>query len=84
MNMIRSILGNQSVIIVGVDDGGWDGKSTGCAVNELKDDSFIIYLVHEPSYRGDGDANLTLAGHTHGGQIIPSGSERIISGGWSR
>jgi len=49
--------------------------------DELKNDSFIIYLVHEPSYRGNWDANLTLAGHTHGGQIIPSGSERVISGG---
>ncbi len=72
---------NQSVVIVGVDD-GWAGMANPPHVpDELKNDSFIIYLVHEPSYRGDWDANLTLAGHTHGGQIIPSGSERIISGG---
>ena len=25
--------------------------------------------------------NLTLAGHTHGGQIVPAGFERTISGG---
>jgi predicted MPP superfamily phosphohydrolase len=49
--------------------------------DELKNDSFIIYLVHEPSYRGNWGANVTLTGHTHGGQIIPSGSERVISGG---
>jgi hypothetical protein len=47
----------------------------------LKNDSFIIYLVHEPAYRGTWDANLTLAGHTHGGQIIPAGSEQFITGG---
>ena len=77
----KILIGNRSVIIVGVDD-GWAGMANPPHVpDELKDDSFIIYLVHEPSYRGDWDANLTLAGHTHGGQIIPPGSERIISGG---
>ena len=68
-------------MIVGVDD-GWAGMANPPDVpDELKNDSFIIYLVHEPSYRGNWNANLTLAGHTHGGQIIPSGSERVISGG---
>jgi hypothetical protein len=77
----KILIGNRSVIIVGVDD-GWAGMANPPQVpDELKDDSFIIYLVHEPSYRGDWDSNLTLAGHTHGGQIIPPGSERIISGG---
>jgi predicted MPP superfamily phosphohydrolase len=75
------LIGNRSVVIVGVDD-GWAGMANPPHVpDELKNDSFIIYLVHEPAYRGDWDTNLTLAGHTHGGQIIPSGSERIISGG---
>ena len=77
----KILIGNQSVVIVGVDD-GWAGMANPPDVpDELKNDSFIIYLVHEPSYRGNWDANLTLAGHTHGGQIIPSGSERVISGG---
>jgi hypothetical protein len=77
----KILIGNQSVIIVGVDD-GWAGMANPPHVpDELKNDSFIIYLIHEPAYRGDWDANLTMAGHTHGGQIIPSGSERIISGG---
>jgi predicted MPP superfamily phosphohydrolase len=71
----------KNVLIVGVDD-GWAGMANPPNVpQELKNGSFIIYLVHEPSFRGNWDANLTLAGHTHGGQIIPSGSERIISGG---
>jgi hypothetical protein len=74
-------IGDRSVIIVGVDD-GWAGMANPPHVpDELKNNSFIIYLVHEPSYRGNWDANLTLAGHTHGGQVIPAGSERFITGG---
>jgi uncharacterized protein len=75
------MIGNRSVIIVGVDD-GWAGMADPPQVPQaLKNDSFVIYLIHEPPYRGDWDANLTLAGHTHGGQIIPAGSERVVSGG---
>ncbi len=75
------LIGNRSVVIVGVDD-GWAGMANPPHVpDELKGDSFIIYLIHEPAYRGNWEANLTLAGHTHGGQIIPPGSERVISGG---
>jgi len=71
----------RNVVIVGVDD-GWAGRADPPTVpQELKNNSFIIYLVHEPSYRGNWDANLTLAGHTHGGQIIPAGSEQFITGG---
>ena len=71
----------RKVIIVGVDD-GWAGMADPPQVPQaLKNDSFVIYLIHEPAYRGNWDANLTLAGHTHGGQIIPAGSERVISGG---
>jgi len=71
----------RNIVIVGVDD-GWAGMADPPQVpQEFKNDSFIIYMVHEPSYRGNWDANLTLAGHTHGGQIIPAGSERVITGG---
>jgi predicted MPP superfamily phosphohydrolase len=74
-------INGRNVVIVGVDD-GWAGRADPPTVpQELKNDSFIIYMVHEPSYRGNWDANLTLAGHTHGGQIIPAGSERVITGG---
>jgi predicted MPP superfamily phosphohydrolase len=74
-------IGDRSVTIVGVDD-GWAGMANPPHVpDELKNNSFIIYLVHEPSYRGNWEANLTLAGHTHGGQVIPAGSERFITGG---
>jgi predicted MPP superfamily phosphohydrolase len=71
----------RNVIIVGVDD-GWAGMANPPRVpQELKTDSFIIYLIHEPSYRGNWDANLTLAGHTHGGQYYPPGLDRVISAG---
>jgi hypothetical protein len=75
------MIDGRNVVIVGVDD-GWAGRADPPLVpQELKDDAFIIYLVHEPSYRGNWDANLTLAGHTHGGQVIPAGSERFVTGG---
>jgi hypothetical protein len=77
----ETMIDDRKVVIVGVDD-GWAGRADPPLVpQELKDDAFIIYLVHEPAYRGNWDTNLTLAGHTHGGQIIPAGSERVISGG---
>ena len=72
------MIDGRSVTIVGVDD-GWAGMAAPPHVPET--DSFTIYLIHEPAYRGNWDADLTLAGHTHGGQIVPAGSERIISGG---
>jgi hypothetical protein len=75
------MINGRNVVIVGVDD-GWAGRADPPLVpQELKNDAFIIYMVHEPSYRGNWDTNLTLAGHTHGGQIIPTGSERVITGG---
>jgi predicted MPP superfamily phosphohydrolase len=71
----------KQVTIVGVDD-GWAGMADPPHVpQEQETGSFVIYLIHEPAYRGNWDANLTLAGHTHGGQIFPSGLERTISGG---
>lgn len=68
----------KSVVIVGVDD-GWAGMADPPVVN--KTGSFVIYMIHEPECRTAWDADLILAGHTHGGQFIPSGIERIISGG---
>jgi predicted MPP superfamily phosphohydrolase len=77
----ETMIDGRKVVIVGVDD-GWAGMANPPHVSEeVKNNSFIIYMVHEPSYRGNWDTNLTLAGHTHGGQIIPAGSERVITGG---
>jgi hypothetical protein len=68
----------RSVVIVGVDD-GWAGMADPPEVPDTG--SFVIYMIHEPECRADWDADLILAGHTHGGQFIPSGVERVISGG---
>ena len=64
--------------IVGVDD-GWAGMADPPEVQH--DGEFLIYMIHEPELRGHWNANLTLAGHTHGGQFIPPGIERVMSGG---
>lgn len=71
-------INGRNVTIVGVDD-GWAGMADPPAVPE--NDSFVIYMIHEPECRAEWDADLILAGHTHGGQFIPSGIERILSGG---
>jgi uncharacterized protein len=72
------VINNRTVIIVGVDD-CWAGLSDPPQVPEK--DAFVIYLVHEPECRADWNADLVLAGHTHGGQFIPAGFERLASGG---
>ncbi len=72
------MIDGRSVIIVGVDD-CWAGMADPPQVPD--DGSFVIYMIHEPECRADWDADLILAGHTHGGQYIPPGSERVISGG---
>jgi predicted MPP superfamily phosphohydrolase len=72
------LIDNRSVVIAGVDD-CWAGMANPPSVPN--NGSYIIYMIHEPECRADWDADLILAGHTHGGQYIPPGFERIISGG---
>ena len=60
-------IGGSSVVIVGLDD-CWAGRSKPPAVTAT--DAFTIYLVHEPECRAAWDADLILAGHTHGGQVM--------------
>ncbi len=55
------------LLLVGVDD-AWAGMA---APPEIpKTDAFTIYLIHVPDCRADWDADLTLSGHTHGGQFM--------------
>ncbi len=63
----RVPVGDEEIVIVGVDD-GWAGMADPPEVPAT--DTFTVYLIHEPSCRADWDADLILAGHTHGGQFL--------------
>ena len=60
----------RSVRLVGVDD-AWAGRANPPALEPT--DDFTIYLIHEPDCAAPWDADLILAGHTHGGQFLPAG-----------
>lgn len=59
--------GGEEIVVVGIDD-GWAGMADPPDVPAT--DAFTVYLIHEPSCRADWDADLILAGHTHGGQFL--------------
>jgi len=90
--------GTDSIYLAGVGEGTSDVSAL---ANQLSGDQFVIALMHRPSRvvdvriaeaRGGGQwADLSLAGHTHGGQIR-IGSRTLLSlteaekrciGGWS-
>ena len=59
-----------AVRLVGLDD-GWAGRANPPALEPT--DAFTIYMIHEPDCAAPWDADLILAGHTHGGQFLPAG-----------
>jgi predicted MPP superfamily phosphohydrolase len=72
------------LLLVGVDD-GWAGMADPPEIPET--DAFILYMIHEPDCRADWDADLVIAGHTHGGQFLPQGTPvpgKEISGLYER
>lgn len=62
----------QYIIVSGVRN-PFDLKKNGDSPSQhFPADDFIILLTHTPDYAEDTDvsnANLVLAGHTHGGQV---------------
>lgn len=64
---VHTSIAGTEIIIVGVDD-GWAGMADPPDVPDTG--VFTIYLIHEPSCRADWDADIILAGHTHGGQFL--------------
>jgi uncharacterized protein len=54
------------LIIVGVDD-VWAERADPPEIPDATG-AYVIYLVHEPSWRPGWEADLVLSGHTHGGQ----------------
>ncbi|MHB9036259.1 MAG: metallophosphoesterase, partial [Armatimonadota bacterium] len=62
----------QSINIVGVDDPYYRFADIDAAFDGICPEDFIIFLTHCPSIAPRGiakGADLTLAGHTHGGQV---------------
>lgn len=71
----KIILNNREITIVGIDDAGRGSANFARfdeALNGVDPESFKIVLTHRPDVWDECRArgtNLTLAGHTHGGQV---------------
>jgi predicted MPP superfamily phosphohydrolase len=71
----KIVLDNRKITVVGIDDAG-KGRSNFArfdqALHGVDPESFTIMLTHRPEAWDESrarGANLTLAGHTHGGQV---------------
>jgi predicted MPP superfamily phosphohydrolase len=69
---VECTIDGRDVIIVGLDD-LWAGMADPPAVPDTG--AYTIFLVHEPMRSRDWDADLVLAGHTHGGQFNLGGMQ---------
>ena len=71
-------IGGKETVIVGVDD-CWAGQAKPPAIPAT--DAFTIYMIHEPECRAAWDADLILAGHTHGGQFMTGNLQVLDAAG---
>jgi predicted MPP superfamily phosphohydrolase len=71
-------IGGKRLVLVGLDD-CWAGRANPPEVPAT--DDFTIYLVHEPDCRAAWDADLILAGHTHGGQFMTGNLQALDAAG---
>ena len=68
-------INNENIYIAGVTD-LWHGKPDAKkALEGIKEEDFVLFLTHNPEYFEEmtedekEKADITLAGHTHGGQV---------------
>jgi len=70
--------GEGRIRVVGVDDPAGEDEGPGCgpdiaqSLKDVQEGEFVLVLVHQPTlWEGElkDRADLTLSGHTHGGQI---------------
>jgi predicted MPP superfamily phosphohydrolase len=71
-------IGDGQLVIVGLDD-CWAGRAEPPAVPAT--DAFTIWMVHEPDCRAAWDADIILAGHTHGGQFMTGNLQALDAAG---
>ena len=68
-------INGQSIYIAGVEDLWHGNPDAEKALEGTKKEDFVIFMTHNPEYFEDmtdeqkGKSDITLAGHTHGGQV---------------
>lgn len=68
------VLGEDRIKVGGVGDLWTQSQDLTPTIEDVVDDDFVILLSHNPQYMEEIDSSLVdlmLAGHTHGGQILP-------------
>lgn len=75
--------GKSHIVVAGVHNSFKGPEEAVCPTLRQKANDFVILLTHTPDYAEDQDitnADITLAGHTHGGQVTLFGAYAPITG----